>query len=314
MNYKDFLKRLYPLLLILLVFIVWKYRESKKEELQMVEISGTTMGTIGYSVKYFNENGFNYGAEIDSLLKVWNLSLSTYIPTSEISRFNSGDSCFHFESEYFLPVLEASKQVFEKSDGAFDPTVGPIVNAWGFGPDKSMVPDSSRVDSLKVEKSDSLYIIKSGQEADTLDNSYVGEFVKRGQDFNSLDAASRNEKISKSFSYAVFLLLPLFALYLGLFFKKKRRHYLENIIFSLHFHAFYFIAGMFFLFFDRLLPGDIDTLILISLVCIYLFFAVKRFYDFSWLATVFRFLGLIVLYSITVWIVLLASILISLFI
>lgn len=116
----------------------------------MVEISGTTMGTIGYSVKYFNENGFNYGAEIDSLLKVWNLSLSTYIPTSEISRFNSGDSCFHFESEYFLPVLEASKQVFEKSDGAFDPTVGPIVNAWGFGPDKSMVPDSSRVDSLKV--------------------------------------------------------------------------------------------------------------------------------------------------------------------
>lgn len=186
-------------------------------------------------------------------------------------------------------------------------------------PDQGLVTISdkgnkTRVDSLKVEKSDSLYIIRSDQEADTLDNSYVGEFVKRGQDFNSLDAASRNEKISKSFSYAVFLLLPLFALYLGLFFKKKRRHYLENIIFSLHFHAFYFIAGMFFLFFDRLLPGDIDTMILISLVCIYLFFAVKRFYDFSWLATVFRFLGLIVLYSITVWIVLLASILISLFI
>jgi thiamine biosynthesis lipoprotein len=150
MNYKDFLKRLYPLFLILLVFIVWKYRESKKEELQMVEISGTTMGTIGYSVKYFSANGENYGAEIDSLLKVWNLSLSTYIPASEISRFNAGDSCFHFESEYFLPVLKASKTVFEISGGAFDPTVGPIVNAWGFGPDKSMVPDSSKVDSLKV--------------------------------------------------------------------------------------------------------------------------------------------------------------------
>jgi thiamine biosynthesis lipoprotein len=47
-------------------------------------------------------------------------------------------------------VLKASKIVFEKSGAAFDPTVGPIVNAWGFGPDKSMVPDSSRVDSLKV--------------------------------------------------------------------------------------------------------------------------------------------------------------------
>lgn len=150
MNYKDFFKRLYPLFLILLVFIVWKYRESKKENLQLVEISGTTMGTIGYSVKYFNENGENYSSEIDSLLKVWNLSLSTYIPESEISRFNSGDSCFQFESKYFLPVLEASKIVYEKSRGAFDPTVGPIVNAWGFGPDKSMVPDSAKVDSLKL--------------------------------------------------------------------------------------------------------------------------------------------------------------------
>ena len=108
------------------------------------------MGTIGYSVKYFNEDGKNYASEIDSLLKVWNLSLSTYIPTSEISRFNTGSDCFEFESEYFLPVLEASKKVYEISGGAFDPTVGPLVNSWGFGPEKSMAPDSSKVDSLLV--------------------------------------------------------------------------------------------------------------------------------------------------------------------
>jgi FAD:protein FMN transferase len=148
MKRKDFLRRFYPVILVLLVFIVWKYRESKKPTLQLVEFTGTTMGTIGYSIKYFNEDGKNYKEEIDSLLNVWNLSLSTYIPASEISRFNTGDSCFHFESEYFLPVLKASREVFEKSGGAFDPTVGPLVNAWGFGPDKSMVPDSTRVDSL----------------------------------------------------------------------------------------------------------------------------------------------------------------------
>ncbi len=148
MNRKDFLRRFYPVILVLVVFIVWKYRESKKPALRFVEITGTTMGTIGYSVKYFSESGENYDTEIDSLLKVWNLSLSTYIPSSEISRFNTGDTCFHFESEYFLPVLKASREVFEVSGGAFDPTVGPLVNAWGFGPDKSMVPDSSRVDSL----------------------------------------------------------------------------------------------------------------------------------------------------------------------
>jgi len=150
MKIKDFLRLLYPIILILLVFIVWKYRQSHSPTLQMVEITGTTMGTISYSVKYFNETGQNYGAGIDSLLKVWNLSMSTYIPESEISRFNSGDSCFHFESEYFFPVLQASLEVYEKSGGAFDPTVGPLVNAWGFGPDKSMAPDSARVDSLKV--------------------------------------------------------------------------------------------------------------------------------------------------------------------
>jgi thiamine biosynthesis lipoprotein len=156
MKIKDFLKRLYPVFLVLLVFIVWKYRETNRAEKEAesqenpVEITGMTMGTIRYSVKYFQEDEKNYSAEIDSLLKVWNLSLSTYIPESEISRFNSGDSCFQFESKYFLPVLKASKRVYEKSGGAFDPTVGPLVNAWGFGPEKSMTPDSSRVDSLRT--------------------------------------------------------------------------------------------------------------------------------------------------------------------
>lgn len=148
MKRKDFLRRFYPVILVVIVFIVWKYREGNNPTLQLVDISGTTMGTISYSIKYFSEDGIDYKEEIDSLLKVWNLSLSTYIPSSEISRFNDGDTCFHFESEYFLPVLKASRDVFEASGGAFDPTVGPLVNAWGFGPDKSMAPDSSRVDSL----------------------------------------------------------------------------------------------------------------------------------------------------------------------
>lgn len=148
MNLKNYLKRFYPILLVLSVFVVWKMRQADNPQLQMVEISGMTMGTIGYSVKYFNEDGVNFADEIDSLLKVWNLSLSTYIPESEISRFNEGSDCFVFESDYFLPVLKASQEVFENSNGAFDPTVGPLVNAWGFGPDKSMVPDSIVVDSL----------------------------------------------------------------------------------------------------------------------------------------------------------------------
>jgi len=149
MNVKDFLKRLYPVILVAVVFIVWKYRESKMERLQKVEISGMTMGTIRYSVIYFTEDGNDFANEIDSLLQAWNQSLSTYISDSEISRFNDSDDCFSFKSKYFMPVLEASKEVYSATDGAFDPTVGPLVNAWGFGPDKSMTPDSTTVDSLR---------------------------------------------------------------------------------------------------------------------------------------------------------------------
>ena len=116
----------------------------------MIECMGTTMGNIGYTVKYLSSTGINYGDSIDHLLKVWNKSLSTYIPDSEISRFNRGTDCFRFESTYFLPVIRMAGEVFEKTNGAFDPTVGPLVNAWGFGPDKSMTPDSTRVDSLKA--------------------------------------------------------------------------------------------------------------------------------------------------------------------
>lgn len=148
MGIMHFLRRFYLIFLLLAVFIVWKIRQINRPGLAEVAFTGTTMGTIGYSVKYYSESGVDYSAAVDSLLEVWNQSLSTYIPESEISRFNNGSDCFEFESEYFLPVLKASKVVFENSDGAFDPTVGPLVNAWGFGPEKSMAPDSSRISEL----------------------------------------------------------------------------------------------------------------------------------------------------------------------
>ena len=49
----------------------------------------------------------------------------------------------------FYPVLQRSKEIYEHTSGAFDPTVGPLVNAWGFGPDRSIeTPDAAVIDSL----------------------------------------------------------------------------------------------------------------------------------------------------------------------
>jgi thiamine biosynthesis lipoprotein len=130
------------------IFLTSGSCQRSQSQLQLVSITGTTMGRIAYSIKYYDASGTSLKQEIDSLLEGWNMVLSTYIEDSEISRFNR-DSCHTFRSPYFYPVLEASKSVFEASGGAFDPTVGPLVNAWGFGPGAKYDPDSSVIDSLK---------------------------------------------------------------------------------------------------------------------------------------------------------------------
>ena len=137
--------RIYLVVLILIVFLVWQYR--KENKLNEIKITGSTMGTIAYHITYLDKGSRKFKEQIDSLLVDFNQSLSTYIPDSEISIFNK-DGRVRFESPYFLKVLEASKAVFEQSDGAFDPTIGQLINAWGFGTEGFIAPDSSQVDSL----------------------------------------------------------------------------------------------------------------------------------------------------------------------
>jgi thiamine biosynthesis lipoprotein len=136
--------RIYPLVLVIVLIIVWQYRNSGQEKL--ITVLGTTMGTT-YSVKYLSSNDIDLKLQIDSILEDFNNSLSSYISNSELSQFNK-DTVFYFESSYFFPVLGTSREVYDATRGAFDPTVLPLVNAWGFGPDEGSVPDSTTVDSL----------------------------------------------------------------------------------------------------------------------------------------------------------------------
>lgn len=142
----------FPVVLVAIMFVVYKIRQNDSDGAgtaspEIVKISGITMGVVPYNIIYLHPAQLDLSREIDSLLKAWNQALSTYIPDSEISTFNR-DSCFSFESQYFYPVLEKSRQVYKRTNGAFDPTVGPVVNAWGFGPTKGMPPDSAQIDSL----------------------------------------------------------------------------------------------------------------------------------------------------------------------
>ncbi|MFC2125443.1 FAD:protein FMN transferase [Bacteroidota bacterium] len=137
--------RLYPVILIIVVFAVWKFRQGDKDA-EKVSFQGMTMGTY-YNIIYLDHDGVSYQEKIDSLLDIWNMALSTYIPGSEISRFNR-DTVHKFKLPYFYPVLVASRNVYNVSNGAFDPTIMPLVNAWGFGPVESELPESNIIDSL----------------------------------------------------------------------------------------------------------------------------------------------------------------------
>ena len=109
-------------------------------------ISGPALGT-SYNISYLAHEELDYQKEIDSVFKVVNQSLSTYIPTSDITKVNRGDNTLQVD-HMFKEVFTLSKQVYQHTKGYFDPTVGALVNAWGFGPEPQIIMDSTQVDSV----------------------------------------------------------------------------------------------------------------------------------------------------------------------
>src|SRR5690606_30621377 len=143
----DYRKRniIYSLILFVAVFGVWLFRKNK--EVVPMKVEGRTMGTT-YHIIYFDEHKRNFKSAIDSILLVVNKSINNYDSTSEVSAFNRSKTGIVPELPYFIPPLQKAKEVFQASGGAFDPTVLPLVNAWGFGAGKRMTMDSARVDSI----------------------------------------------------------------------------------------------------------------------------------------------------------------------
>jgi thiamine biosynthesis lipoprotein len=110
-------------------------------------IEGKTMGTT-YHITYFDKRKKDFKPSIDSLLKIVNQSINNYDPLSEVSIFNKATHSFLFKLPYFYPPLKVAKEVYKSSGGAFDPTVMPLVNAWGFGQQQEINLNKTKIDSL----------------------------------------------------------------------------------------------------------------------------------------------------------------------
>lgn len=153
---KELLKpsRIYPVVLVIAMMIVWQYRTNNKsssknnQELSnIVILKGKTMGTY-YDIRYLDSSQFSLQPEIDSIFSQFINEASTWVEESEISQFNLHDTLSNF-STHIKILIEASNVIYQETNGAFDPTVGPLVNAWGFGEKfADEVPSQKKVDSL----------------------------------------------------------------------------------------------------------------------------------------------------------------------
>ena len=107
---------------------------------------GGIFGTF-YHIIYEHTGDKNLHEDILVKLTEFDLSLSTYKPQSVISRVNTNDTSVVLD-HYFLTTLKRGMEISKITDGAFDMTVAPLVNAWGFGFKNKMDPDMIPVDSL----------------------------------------------------------------------------------------------------------------------------------------------------------------------
>jgi len=108
-------------------------------------LQGFTQGTT-YRITYQHPTEYDLSGRIDSLLKAYDQSLSLYEPNSIITAINENREV---ETDtLFRTVFREARRMCRLTRGAFDITVGPLINAWGFGPGNRLEVDSAIVDSL----------------------------------------------------------------------------------------------------------------------------------------------------------------------
>jgi len=159
--------------------------------------------------RYFFNEGFAFGTTyhitykatedlqkgIEAEMEKFNTSLSTYDSTSTISRFNqSGTEAFDLSKDpWMLKMVQESLRFSKLSNGAFDITVGPLVNLWGFGPKSKSDPTQAKVDSIRgfvgykllqlekeqLTKSDPRMQLDCGAIAGGYASDIIGEYLRK---------------------------------------------------------------------------------------------------------------------------------------
>jgi len=135
--------------------------------------TGPVFGTT-YSIIYDSSQDFE--TIFDSLFFAVNRSMSTYSPTSDISKVNLNETVVI--DQHFETVFITSKEIYTTTQGKFDPTIGAVVNAWDFGPEGEI----EELDSLKIHK----LMLSVGMDKVTLSNGVISKPKATRLDFNAI--------------------------------------------------------------------------------------------------------------------------------
>ncbi len=136
------MKYLITVFTALLLFVLSCTQEAEGPYLRL---QGFTQGTT-FMITYQSKDTLDLSLQVDSILHAFDMSLSTWIPASIISRVNANED--PEVDDMFIKVFRESERVNILSGGAFDITVGPLIDAWGFGPGQKVEMDSAVIDSL----------------------------------------------------------------------------------------------------------------------------------------------------------------------
>lgn len=130
------------------------------DEMHKFQISGFAQGTT-YHITYYAEDSTIRQQQVDSILNSLDSSLSIYKTYSVISKFNASDNGCAID-KHLKAVVEKSLDTYRQTNGLFDITVLPLVQAWGFGSKKNVSePDSGVIQSLLPCISSKLLVLEN---------------------------------------------------------------------------------------------------------------------------------------------------------
>jgi FAD:protein FMN transferase len=126
--------------------LLFQFSAIYSQQQEVLKIEGNAQGTT-YHITYYDSQFRDFKPEVEKILQDFDRSVSTYLPTSIISKINSNEKDVIVDT-YFITCFNKAKEVWKNTNGAFDPTVYPLVNAWGFGPGKKQKIEKTKIDSI----------------------------------------------------------------------------------------------------------------------------------------------------------------------